>query len=282
MARFAKLSPFEVLQQPIEAADRALPRGTPSEPERRDAWLARRLIEPGAYVTRNSGGERRLVENSPLSVHVENPAFASEVRDAYDGYLRSLPDQVSKFLQRYALVDQARQVLGIAQAARGDVLLLLVRREDGEELLLKLKRPGSSVLEPYVDANPYGTEAERVVRGQRLLQAATDTYLGWTATADGGSRYVTRLRPMLPMELHQPGKRGKFLANYGRACATALARGHARSGDAATIAGHLGNGPAFDDAIAMFARSYAEQTDSDYRALTSAVRAGRLVTSFGK
>lgn len=274
IARFARISPFDVLHQPIEVADRALPRDW-TEPQRREAW-----IEEGfrPFLTQEGGRERRLLDRPPLVMHVDEPAFASGVRVAYEGYLSSLPDQAAAFLQRYELVDYARMVLGVDRAARGDALMLLVRREDGEPLLLELIRPGSSVLEPYVGASAYRTEAERVVRGQRLLQAAADGYLGWVATADGTSRYVRRLRRRLAPELNELGKRGKPLANHGRACATALARGHARSGDADAIAGYLADGPAFDDATAKFARAYAKQTRRDLAAFRAAVAAGRLTT----
>ena len=202
--------------------------------------------------------------------------LTSEVRDAYDGYVKSLPDQAAVFLRRYELVDHAVLVVGVERVGRSDVLMLLVHRENGEKLLLQLRRPSSSALGPYVDATTYSTDAERVVRGQRVLQAAADAYLGWCATGDGGSRYVSRRRPVLAVEWLQRGKKGKGLLNYGRACATALARGHARSGDAAAIARHVSDGPAFDDATATFGSSYAEQTRTDFTAFKSALVAGRL------
>jgi hypothetical protein len=126
MARFARISPFEVLQQPIEAADRALPGEVPKDPERRQAWLARRFRKSAASLTEGSAGARRLVDHPPLIRRVDEPVFAEEVREAYDGYLRSLPDQVGAFLQRYELVDQARQLVGVEAVTRGDVLMLLV------------------------------------------------------------------------------------------------------------------------------------------------------------
>jgi uncharacterized protein (DUF2252 family) len=232
IAQYAKLSPFEVLQQPIDAAAHLLPGGALKEPKRRETWLARCYSRHNTHVTRASDGEPHLVDEPPLITHVDDAVLTSEVRDAYDGYLRSVPDQAAVFLRRYELVDHALLVAGVERVGRGDLLMLLVHRENGEQLLLELRRPGASALGPHVGATSYSTEAERVVRGQRVLQAAPDAYLGWSPTGDGGSLYVSHHRPMLAVDWLERGKKGKMLLNYGRACATALARGHARSGDA--------------------------------------------------
>jgi hypothetical protein len=145
-----------------------------------------------------------------------------------------------------------------------------------DPLLLQVKEAQRSVLEPYAGKSPYQNQGQRVVHGQRLMQSASDIFLGWSRSESGGfDFYVRQLRDMkgsVPLEAMTPPD----LADYGEYCGRALARAHAKSGDAAKVSGYLGKSDAFDRAVAAFAAAYADQTERDHAALKDAVGSGRL------
>jgi Uncharacterized protein conserved in bacteria (DUF2252) len=154
--------------------------------------------------------------------------------------------------------------------------VLLQGRDDGDPLFLQIKEATTSVLEPHLKRSRYRNHAQRVVEGQRLMQAASDIFLGWTrGRADHRDYYWRQLRDVKgsidPETIGVPG-----LVRYGSLCGQGLARAHARSGDAAAIAGYIGTGAAFPQAIATFAEAYADQTERDHAALLEAVRVGRV------
>jgi hypothetical protein len=146
---------------------------------------------------------------------------------------------------------------------------------DDDPLFLQIKEAGPSVLEPYAGKSLHENHGQRVIAGQRLLQSASDIFLGWTRGSDGRDRYIRQLRDMKISALVEDFDVDD-LRLYGRMCGWALARGHARSGDAAMIAGYMGSSDAFDDAICEFADEYADQNRLDHRALVKAVREGRV------
>ena len=155
----------------------------------------------------------------------------------------------------------------------------MLGRDDDDPLFLQAKEAGASVLEPYLGKSVYSNHGQRVVEGQRLMQAASDILLGWIRLkdADGNSRdfYVRQLwdqKGSLSAESMTP----RLLEDYGRLCGWALARAHARAGDSIRIAGYLGKSDVFDKALASFAESYADQNERDYVALEQAVKEGRV------
>jgi len=138
-----------------------------------------------------------------------------------------------------------------------------------------VKEARASVLEPYAGKSVYDNHGQRVIIGQRLMQAATDVFLGWTRGKNGKDFYVRQLRDMKLSAIIEDWDTG-MLRQYGRMCAHALARAHARTGDAAMMAGYMGSGQTFDDAICEFATEYASQNRSDYRAFLQGIRAGQI------
>jgi hypothetical protein len=146
---------------------------------------------------------------------------------------------------------------------------------DNDPLFLQIKEARASVLEPYAGKSRYPNHGQRVVEGQRLMQTASDVFLGWTLARNGKHAYVRQLRDMKLSAIIEDCDAG-LLRQYGRMCAHALARAHARSGDAAMISGYMGSGQAFDDAIGEFAVEYADQNQSDYRTFTRAIRRGKI------
>jgi uncharacterized protein (DUF2252 family) len=177
-------------------------------------------------------------------------------------------------LGKFHMRDIAIKVVGVGSV--GTVCgIILMLAEDNDPLFLQVKQANASVLEPYAGKGPFEHHGQRVVMGQRLMQAASDLFLGWTTGRKGRQFYLRQLRDMKakPMiEIFKP----KHMLEYAGTCGTALANAHARSGDAATLSGYLGNADNFDEAIADFAVAYADQTEQDHAKLTDAVRAGKI------
>ncbi len=175
---------------------------------------------------------------------------------------------------RYRFCDLAFKVVGIGSVGTICTVGLFMARDD-DPLFLQVKEAGPSVLEPYAGKSLHENHGQRVVAGQCLMQSASDIFLGWTRGSDGRDRYVRQLRDTKISALVEDFDAGDLRA-YGRICGWALARAHARSGDAAMIAGYMGSSEAFDDAICEFADEYADQNRLDHRVLVEAVREGRV------
>jgi len=182
-------------------------------------------------------------------------------------------------LDRYELVDAALKVVGVGSVGTRCFIVLLAGKADLDPLFLQIKEARASVLAPYVAPSRYGNHGRRVVVGQRIMQAASDTFLGW-ARIDGFDFYVRQLRDM-KLSVRLESVRPTDLAVYGRLCGATLARAHARAGEPAVLAGYLGSSTVFDQALAAFAVGYADQNEKDYEAFLGAIRAGRLETLTG-
>ena len=216
-------------------------------------------------------GRRRIADAPPLVEHVPMRADPALVASRY---VSSLAEERRALLSRYREVDWARKVVGVGSVGTDDAIVLLDGGNDDDPLFLQVKEATASVLEPFAGASAYANHGERVVQGQRLMQAVSDIFLGWTAI-EGRDYYVRQLRDMkgsIPVEqLAAPE-----LAEYGRTCGAVLARAHARSGDPVAIAAYLGGGDVFDRAISRFAIAYADQTESDHQRMIDAIRSGEL------
>ena len=237
-------------------------------------------------LTRVVDGERRIVPDPPLVVPVgdllpyaERERFEESIRELIDRYAASLQTDRRRLLAQYRVADMARKVVGVGSVGTRCWIVLLLGKDDDDPLLLQAKEAGTSVLAPYAGRSTYPTEGERVVAGQRLMQAASDVFLGWERTVglDGLQRdfYVRQLRDWKGIALPEtmdPGELGRF----GELCGATLARAHARSGDRIAIAAYLGGGEVFDRALARFAESYADRNERDHQALVDAVRSGRI------
>jgi uncharacterized protein (DUF2252 family) len=245
---------------------------------------ARRRTSAGvlAKLTDVHDGRLRFVDQSPLVVPLRSleglgePAdVEARLRSFYKQYLESLSDDHRHLLRQYRVHDLAHKVVGVGSVGTRAFIMLLTGRNDGDPLVLQFKEASTSVLEPYLGPSEYVSPGERVVRGQRMMQAASDVFLGWSSADDGRHYYWRQLRDMKgSAEISTMTPRE--LRAYAGLCGWSLARAHARSGEVVAIAAYLGKSSAFDDAIAAFSRSYADQNELDFAAHQQAIRDGRL------
>jgi uncharacterized protein (DUF2252 family) len=220
------------------------------------------------------GGRLRLVDQPPLLTHVAEPDIDERFRAGMEDYRQSLPDDRRVLFDRYRLEDYALKVVGIGSVGTA-CMIALFSSPDGHPLLLQFKEANPSVLAPYAGPSVYENQGQRVVVGQRLLQSSSDIFLGWAQGRRGRHFFGRQLRDMklsFPLEAMSATQLGR----YAEACGQTLARAHAKSGDAATIAGYLGKSDAFDEAMGDFALDYADQTERDHAALRAAVRDDRV------
>jgi uncharacterized protein (DUF2252 family) len=222
------------------------------------------------------GGKVRIKDNPPLIFHqteLQAAEYDHLVRGAYRRYRETLTDDLKTLTGHYELADVAVKVVGVGSVGTRCAILLAMAGED-DPLFLQLKEAHASVLEPYAGKSAYGNHGQRVVAGQKLMQAASDMFLGWTEES-GRHFYVRHLRDIKITPLVEVYDE-IALDGYGAWCGWALARAHAKSGDAARISGYLGKGDKTDEALATFALRYADQTEKDFDAFLRAIRAGRI------
>jgi uncharacterized protein (DUF2252 family) len=237
-------------------------------------------------LVREVDGEPRIISDPPLLVPVRE-LVGDDRRHELEGriqkmlgrYRESLPADRRHLFDSYRFVDMARKVVGVGSVGTRCWVILMMGRDGQDPLFMQAKEAEASVLEPYAGTSEFGNHGERVVEGQRLVQAAADILLGWLPAfgLDDEDRdfYVRQL---------WDGKRSvkietlsaKGLELYGAVCGWALARGHARSGDRIAIAAYLGKGVTFDEAIADFSERYADQNEHDFAALADAAKSGRI------
>jgi uncharacterized protein (DUF2252 family) len=236
-----------------------------------------------------AGGQRRIISDPPMIVPVEEifagvqaDAIYEQLRAVLAKYRRTLQSDRRHLVKQFTLVQMARKVVGVGSVGTRCWVVLLLGKDDADPLILQAKEADASVLAPYAGATHFRTQGERVVAGQRLMQATSDVFLGWERAAgiDGRRRdfYVRQLRDwkgiVEPETMLPAGMRA-----FGELCGAVLARAHARSGDRIAIAAYLGGGDAFDRALVDFAESYADRNEKDHQALVDAVRAGRVAAT---
>jgi uncharacterized protein (DUF2252 family) len=243
-------------------------------------------------LTTEVNGEARIVAEPPLIVPLDDLAQGMERDEMFDGlhellsdYRATLEHDRRVLLEQFHLTDFARKVVGVGSVGTRAWIALLLGRDGLDPLFLQMKEAEASVLEDFFAPSEFQNHGERVVVGQRLMQATSDIFLGWLhveSGIDGKARdfYARQLKDWKgSAEIEQMIPKG--MALYGRLCGWTLARAHARSGDRVAIAAYLGNGRSFDHAIVEFSRSYAEQNQRDYDALASAVESGRIKAQTG-
>jgi len=283
LAAFASMGNLEVWYNRISGADIAavVPRNVGKDVKRGLLKATHRdHLQAFAKMTSAEGGTLRIVDDAPLLVHIDDAVLEDRLRSVVKTYRSSIRDDLKALLSRYSFVDTARKVVGVGSVGTRCHIVLLRGNHDEDPLILQVKEANASVLEPYAGKSKYPNHGQRVVRGQQYIQAASDIFLGWGRVA-GMDFYVRQLRDMkasVEVSLLPPDR----MAMYGALCGWTLARAHARSGDAASIAGYLGSGSAFDDAIIDFAKAYAEQTNRDHAALVAAVKSGRVKAEIGR
>jgi uncharacterized protein (DUF2252 family) len=239
-----------------------------------------------AKLASTTDGRPKIISDPPLVVPIRDllpHAEASELEEAIQtilgGYKASLPDDRCRLLDRYKYADIARKVVGVGSVGTRAWVILMVGRDEGDPLFLQAKEARPSVLEPFAGKSEYSNQGRRVVEGQRLMQAASDIFLGWLRTTglDGKRRdfYVRQLwdwKSSADVDTMLPSG----MAMYAQLCGWTLASAHARSGDSIAIAAYLGRSDSFDRALWEFSERYADQNEQDHRALLEAIEGGRL------
>ncbi|MEU3270591.1 DUF2252 domain-containing protein [Saccharomonospora sp. NPDC006951] len=238
-----------------------------------------------ARFTTAGGGSLRIAPDPPRVVPVESeaedgaPAPFEQIEGVLAAYRETLEPERRVLLDRYSLADVARMVVGVGSVGTRCWMLLLLGHDEADPLFLQAKEAGPSVLERFAGPSEFPNHGQRVIVGQRLMQAVSDIFLGWVAVTgfDGKDRdfYVRQLRDgkgSVPVENMVP----TGLLAYGQLCGWTLARAHARSGDAVAIAAYLGSGPVFDGAVREFASACADQNDKDHAALCRATGSGAI------
>ena len=236
-------------------------------------------------------GRYRIVSQPPIVVPARELDTATygisadqlqhAIHEQFRAYRATLQDDRRHLLERFEVIDMARKVVGVGSVGTRAFIVLLQGRDQQDPLFLQVKEATASVLEDHLPKSRYKQPGERVVQGQRMMQAASDIYLGWTKGAEA-NRYLywRQLRDMkgsADVESMTPAA----LAFYARQCGWTLARAHARSGDPIAITAYLGKSDGFDQSVTDFSERYADQNDKDYQAFTKAIRSGRLTAIEG-
>ena len=232
-----------------------------------------------AKLTFSAGDVPRIVDQPPLIFHYgdnRDQEMRETAKKSLAAYRETLIPARRLLLDRFELVDYAVKVVGVGSVGTFCGILLLMSG-NGDPLFLQFKQARQSVLEPYCGASPFGHAGHRVVTGQRLMQAASDIFLGWT-TGTGRLKRHFFLRQLSDAKIKPVVEIMKEanLKGYASLCGRALARAHARSGDPAVLTGYMGKSTAFEDALADFGVAYADQNERDHAALVQAVRDGRI------
>jgi uncharacterized protein (DUF2252 family) len=228
-----------------------------------------------AKSVRQVDGQWRIVDEPPFLIHPpRTDSFEEDFRKTFEEYKATLSEDRRLLLQRFDVVDVAMKVVGVGSVGTRCGVILLMAGDD-DPLILQIKEARHSALEQFVGKSRYENMGQRVVMGQRLLQSASDIFLGWGTEAGGQHYYIRQLRDM---------KKGPEIETYwaerlidsAELCGWALAHAHARSGDAALISGYLGKSDAFERALAAFSQLYADQTEQDHEVMRAAARSGKL------
>jgi uncharacterized protein (DUF2252 family) len=232
-------------------------------------------------LTRVVDGHRIINDDPPLLVRIpEGGEIRGQIYAILESYKRTLQEDRRHLLDRYRFVDAATKVVGVGSVGTRAYVVLLEGHDESDPLFLQVKEAGPSVLQGHLPSSTHEHHGHRVVAGQRLMQAASDIFLGWFRGTEGRDFYWRQLKDMKG-SANVEGMSPDELVIYAGLCGWALARAHARSGDRVQIAAYLGKSERFDVAVADFAEAYADQTERDHAALCAAVESGRVPTEEG-
>jgi uncharacterized protein (DUF2252 family) len=292
MADYAEMRTLDVWYDRIDidsVVDDFRAMATAAQKKRMDKNLAKTRAKDSLAafnkLTEVTSTGARIVGDPPLIVPIDDLALdADEVREMLHVlirvYRRSLAGDRRKLIERFRFVDAARKVVGVGSVGTRAWIILMLGRDATDPLFLQAKEAQSSVLEPFLGKSEFANHGQRVVEGQRFMQAASDIFLGWLHTdqgLDGQPRdfYLRQLwdaKGSAIVEAMEPN----MMTAYGRLCGATLAKAHARSGDAIAITSYVGTSDVFDSAMSAFAETYADQNERDYDALKAAVDSGRV------
>jgi uncharacterized protein (DUF2252 family) len=301
MARFASMKNLEVWYAHLDIEAALQEFGSQFEPKtvkRTEKQLAKARTKDSmsafSKLTHVVDGEARIVADPPLIVPIADLPLAEGMRreeifeslhELLRSYRATLEHDRRILLEEFRLADFARKVVGVGSVGTRAWIALMLGRDGQDPLFLQMKEAETSVLEEFLGASEFENHGERVVRGQRLMQATSDIFLGWVHVPEGEGDlprdfYGRQLKDWKgSAEIEQMIPRG--MAQYGKLCGWTLARAHARSGDRIAIAAYLGKSASFDRAIVEFSHAYAEQNERDYKALVAAVESGKVIAEKG-
>jgi uncharacterized protein (DUF2252 family) len=277
MAGFAELRHLEVFYERVDAAavlDRVSVGSRPLFEKAFTRARKRTGLHAFPRIVEFVDGRHRFKVEPPLTTPLDDADLEQGLRQFLRDYEATLHEDRRLLLSRYTLIDLAHKVVGVGSVGRRCYVALLLGSDEDDPLFLQIKEACPSALEAFVGSTSLGSEAHRIVAGQRLMQAATDPFLGVACLGDT-HYYVRQLRDMKG-SVDVAGMDAAALEDYAAVCGWVLARAHARSGSPSRIAGYLGKGSAFDEALVAFACTYADQNEADHAALLAAVTAGRL------
>jgi uncharacterized protein (DUF2252 family) len=274
-----------VASQKDKASKKAIAKGVKGAKKTTAKAHTRDSLQALSKLAEHVDGNYRIISQPPIVIPARELAAFSDmspdevryiIQEQFRSYRATLQDDRRHLLERFEVIDVARKVVGVGSVGTRAFIVLLQGRDQEDPLFLQVKEATTSVLEDHLPKSRYKQPGERVVQGQRMMQAASDIYLGWTkGVEEGRFLYWRQLRDMkgsADVESMQP-----FALNfYARQCGWTLARAHARSGDPVAIAAYLGKSDGFDEALVDFSARYADQNQIDYEAFVKAARSGRL------
>lgn len=295
MSRFAKESVLDVWYFQVEA-EKVL--ALFDKYSKKSAKSTRKMLKKARTKTREAtlekltaivDGRRQIINVPPLLVRVGDLLTEEQktqipeqhIEEAWSDYIGSLPEERRLLLSKFRITDGALRVGGVGSVGTRCTILLLEGSAHKDAIILQQKEAGRSVLEDYLPDRGYTSHAERVVIGQRVMQAASDIFLGWHQSRLTGNQYYWRQLKDMKGSVDVATLDEAGLGTYLAVCSLSLARAHARTGDPAAIAGYLGKSSKFDKAISRFAVAYADQAERDYQALVGAVESGRIIAQTG-
>ena len=283
MAEFASMRDLDVWYSHISSKDILAATTTSMMRKRAEASMAKARtkdsLQAFSKLTTVVDGRPRIVDDPPLLVRIDAADLPVEIETLLGQYRRTLQDDRRHLLEQYEFVDLARKVVGVGSVGTACFIALMAGRDDADPLFLQVKEAQSSVLERHLPKSRYRNHGQRVVSGQRLMQAASDIFLGWIR---GPQRdfYWRQLRDMKGSMAVENATPESFLA-YAGLCGWGLARAHARSGDRIAIAAYLGKSNTFAKAIAEFSERYADQAERDHQVMLDAIAKGKIEAETG-
>lgn len=292
MAKFAADRTLHVWYS--QASLEQIANATPTKKDRKDiSKQAKKFRSKGSLralskLAEQVDGKFRIKSDPPLVLPLRDLAKSADpdaLRDRVEtsiaSYRNTLADGCRSLFDRFTLIDIAMKVVGVGSVGTRCMIVLFQGRDQDDPLFLQIKEATNSVLEDHLPKGPYTKYGRRVVAGQRMMQASSDIFLGWDTVPDADHHYYWRqfhdMKGSADVETMNPDRMGR----YAELCGLTLAHAHARSGDPIAIAGYLGSGHVFDEALAEFGFSYADQNDRDYEAFTEAINSGKIEAADG-
>jgi uncharacterized protein (DUF2252 family) len=287
MARFAEARVLDIWYSQLTLAQiqQFIPKKKDRDAAAKSAKKARSKgsLKALSKLAERVGGQYRIKSEPPLLLPLRDLAASADpdklrkqTDHAMDSYRSTLADNRKLLFSRFQPVDMAVKVVGVGSVGTRCLIVLFQGRDEDDPLFLQIKEATDAVLEDYLPKSDYKEHGQRVVEGQRLMQASSDIFLGWTTDVNASHEYYLRQFHDMKGSADVAAMSNRQLNGYAGLCGWTLAHAHARSGDPIAIAGYLGSGDVFDQAVGDFAFSYADQNDRDYQAFQNAIDSGRI------